>query len=200
MAERPTGAALSSCCCCAAGEGVQGHLGTAHGCVWAGHKRGLCLRSPNPPPNFPLQGWAPVLSGRWKQRGCGEGCAGQMTPWGLWPGEGKHSLHNTSVGSVPRRCLWLFPDWLGSARQGHKRELSSKEKVQSDPGAQQPRRGKTQLLQPNRGVGSKVWSRSGLWSWCQSGAVGSETSGWGTGSLGAVWRSLAPTCLPAWES
>lgn len=45
----------------------KGHLGTAHSWVWAGHKRSLRLSPPNLPPNCPLQGWAPVLSGRSKQ-------------------------------------------------------------------------------------------------------------------------------------
>lgn len=81
-------------------------------------------------------------------------------------------------------CLWLFPNWLGSAQRGHKRELNSREKVRSGPGAQQPPRGKTQLLQPHQGVESKVWSQARLCGWCQWGAAGLETSGWGTWSLG----------------
>lgn len=44
-------------------------------------------RDPCPgPPNSTLD-WSPVLSGRWKQRGCIQGCSGWVTLWGLWPGK-----------------------------------------------------------------------------------------------------------------
>lgn len=73
--------------------------------VWAGHKRGPCLGAPNPSPNCPLQVWAPVISGISTQRGCGEGCAGQITLWGLWPGKGNAlhypPLHNTRPVRAP---------------------------------------------------------------------------------------------------
>lgn len=50
--------------------------------------RGVRARDPQIPLwEIPLQGWSPVLSGRWKQRGCRQGCSGQVTLWDLWPGK-----------------------------------------------------------------------------------------------------------------
>lgn len=62
----------------------------------------------------------------------------------------------------------------------------------SGPRAQQLHWGKTWPLQPNQGLGSEVWSLSGLWGWCQLGAVGLEGGTWVSwGSL----RLLPPASL-----
>lgn len=88
--------------------------------------------------------------------------------------------------------LWPFPNWLGSAQQGHRHQLNSREEFWSGPRAQQLHWGKTWTLHPNRGVGSEVWSLSGLWGCCQLGAVGLE--GGELGLLGSL-RLLPPASL-----
>lgn len=165
VAEHPVGAALGSCCCCcAAAEGLQR---TPWHCPQLGLGRtqeGSAPESPEPPSKLSTPGLGPRVirenkaEGMWGRLRWADDALRFAARRGKRSSPLAFAKHQPRVGSVLWKCLWPFPKWLGSAQRGHKSEPNTEEKVRSGPGAQQPHRGKTRLLQPNRGVGSKVWS------------------------------------------
>lgn len=132
------------------------------GSGWA-HK-GAVPRCPRSSPKRPRRGWAPPLAGRWKTRACREGCAGRVTPWGLWPGEGNAlchlALHNTSLAGAPCGGGAHSPAQTGRLCPAGPR-AQQRGTVRAGPGAQRLRGGKLSSFSLTARLGATAGAGAG---------------------------------------